>query len=71
MEWIKLSDRPPRVKCLLYSEKYGTHVGTWDVDMGRYNVGGFESCNYCGGTSVLELKDISLWAFLPDEPEVE
>lgn len=71
MEWIKCSEKHPRARCLLFSEKYGVHVGTWDSEMERYNVGGFESCIYCGGTSVLELKDISHWAYLPAPPEEE
>lgn len=69
MEWISIKDKPPRARCLLFSEKYGMHVGTWYDEMERYNVGGFEVCNYCGGTSVLELKDISYWAYLPAPPE--
>jgi hypothetical protein len=71
MEWISVKDEPAPKKCLVFSEKHGIHVAIWEQDIENYIVGGWESCCYCGGRSILTVDDFSHWMALPALPTDE
>ncbi len=81
MEWISIKNRTPTLQelknpILVYCSE-GIHVARFPLEEDRYGiVGGWESCNYCGGESRVVFSNpryaesvITHWMPLPVEPK--
>lgn len=76
MNWIKCSEIMPDKDNFLATDGKIFFVCNGKDEFGRYLIGGWETCNYCGGTSLASIKEendsvkkIIKWMPLPTLPE--
>ena len=77
MEWISVKEKLPENKIpFLGTDGDVVFACYWSDDCDEYKVGGWEGCNYCGGSSKISFtqkdyhtKLISNWMPLPPPTE--
>lgn len=66
-EWINVKDRAvPLMDVLIISKNHGIQKVWWNQEFERFQVGGWQSCCYCGGENEIELDDVTHWMSLPE-----
>jgi len=79
MEWISVEDKFPHEGCpFLGTDGSIIFAAYWCENSRKYKVGGWETCFYCGGSSIVSFSNAKYgeklathWMPLPEPPKAE